>query len=422
MRRIRRVTVGVVEIAGNTSSVAKGFGQLGLDARVVLLEEHPFDYERQPPGRAEGRLRATLAERRSGKTSPWNLAVEAAMRAYMSVKTAIWSDLVVLIGGQSFLAGWDLWLFRLFRTRVIVFYCGSDSRPPYLNGAVEVDDIEEIVRRTRHLARRVWRFERLATAVVVNPLSAQLHRREFFRVQDVGLPVPLAIDADRAGHEDDVGALRLLHAPSRPKLKGTSLIREAVRNLDAAGIVTEYQELVGVPHAEVLQALRDADLVLDQMYADTDLAGLAVEAAMLSVPSLVGCVEPDAVRRWVDESVDDRVFLTASDNVAHRLRELAVDRSALALVGARAKEHVVERCDPAAVARRLIELASGTSTLQRMNPATINYPWGCGLPAHRVRERVTEVVATAGWAALCVEHAPGLLESLRDIVDTDVRS
>lgn len=59
----------------------------------------------------------------------------------------------------------------------------------------------------------------------------------------------------------------VLHAPSSPVIKGTQLVRAAVKALQQSGFEFEYVELVGVPHEQVQEQLRRAHVVLNQFYA-----------------------------------------------------------------------------------------------------------------------------------------------------------
>lgn len=59
----------------------------------------------------------------------------------------------------------------------------------------------------------------------------------------------------------------VVHAPSSPVLKGTSLVRKAVSELKAEGFEFEYLELLEAPHEEVLAALENAHIVLNEFYS-----------------------------------------------------------------------------------------------------------------------------------------------------------
>ncbi len=61
--------------------------------------------------------------------------------------------------------------------------------------------------------------------------------------------------------------IRVLHAPSSPIIKGTQVVRAAVRALQDEGYEFDYEELIDVPHDRVVASLRDAHIVLNQFYA-----------------------------------------------------------------------------------------------------------------------------------------------------------
>lgn len=56
----------------------------------------------------------------------------------------------------------------------------------------------------------------------------------------------------------------VVHAPSNAGLKGTEVVDAVLSQLDAAGLI-EYQRLVRVPHADVIDAYRNADIVVDSL-------------------------------------------------------------------------------------------------------------------------------------------------------------
>lgn len=59
----------------------------------------------------------------------------------------------------------------------------------------------------------------------------------------------------------------IVHAPSKPILKGTDHVRAAIKALSLERSDFEYRELIGVSNGEVLAALDDAHISLNQFYA-----------------------------------------------------------------------------------------------------------------------------------------------------------
>ncbi|MFD3405046.1 glycosyltransferase family 4 protein [Kribbella sp. NPDC058693] len=82
-----------------------------------------------------------------------------------------------------------------------------------------------------------------------------------------GIWIPLAVDVEgfasnRPVLEREVPVV--LHAPSASALKGSAYVDPVLTDLDARGLIT-YQRVQGVPHAELAEMVKDADIVVDQM-------------------------------------------------------------------------------------------------------------------------------------------------------------
>lgn len=99
--------------------------------------------------------------------------------------------------------------------------------------------------------------------------------------------------------------LIVVHAPSSPLIKGTPLVRAAVKKLKEEGYEFTYTELIGVPNSEVLEALRNAHIVLNEFYAFVP-GVFGIEAMMNNTVLLTSAdknIEPtlfgDANEAWV---------------------------------------------------------------------------------------------------------------------------
>ncbi len=64
-----------------------------------------------------------------------------------------------------------------------------------------------------------------------------------------------------------INKIKILHAPSNPLIKGTPLVRAAIKKLETEGYDFEYIELMNKPNKEVLLMLEKSDIVLNQFYA-----------------------------------------------------------------------------------------------------------------------------------------------------------
>ena len=86
----------------------------------------------------------------------------------------------------------------------------------------------------------------------------------------------------------------IVHAPTSPVIKGTPLVRAALKALKEQGYDFEYLELTNRSNAEVLAALDRAHIVLNQFYAFIPgifgIEALAANAVLLT--SADGTIEP----------------------------------------------------------------------------------------------------------------------------------
>jgi len=61
--------------------------------------------------------------------------------------------------------------------------------------------------------------------------------------------------------------VKIVHAPSSPIIKGTPLVRAAIKKLKEEGYIFNYVELIDKPNKVVLEELSTAHIVLNQFYA-----------------------------------------------------------------------------------------------------------------------------------------------------------
>lgn len=59
----------------------------------------------------------------------------------------------------------------------------------------------------------------------------------------------------------------VMHAPSSPIVKGTPIVRAAIKQLVEEGYDFEYVELLNIPHSKCLSELSRAHIVLNEFYS-----------------------------------------------------------------------------------------------------------------------------------------------------------
>src|SRR5574338_318748 len=391
--RVHGVFLGPMEVAGYFARLRVGLEAIGIRSVYADLEDHPFSYPEAPEPSLTVRAARMALRRMALARSPisrgtWKLA-SVITRGVLLAGAIATCDLFVFGSGQTLFGRRELGLLERLGKRVIVVFFGTDVRPSYLDGIeieagdASADALIESTRRKRDMIRAV---ERRATAVVSHAPTSQLLSRTFVDWLAIGIPtMPRPVPVPRAD-----GPLRVLHAPSHGMAKGTSRIREAIDHLRAAGTPIEYRELEGGRNEVVAEAIASADIVIDQLYADTPMAVLAAEAAAAGRPTIVGSVDWAAILEAIpDERLPPTVRIEP-EALEATLRQYAASPGALAEAGQRARDFVRRNWLPEAVARRIVTLAEGSAPPDwSTDPATVGYAAGCGVP----RDRLATVLA-----------------------------
>jgi hypothetical protein len=413
-----RVLVGLGETAGYCALLAEGLRAAGARADHLNLGPDPMRYATGPSRRLVRLARWLGARRRSGPgpRAAWAAAHRLAM-AWLFLDAVRRYDAFVLRAGDSFFALRDLPLLRRLGKRVVVVFFGSDSRPSYLNGAeiAAGQDGARAAAITGAKRRMVERTERHATAVVCHPMSAQLHRRR--AVAFLAMGIPRRLDELTAPRPPADGTVRFLHAPSRPHDKGSERIRAAIDDARAAGAQVELRVVTGRPNAEVLDAIRESDVVIDQLYSDTPMAALAAEAAALGRPAIVGGYGWEALRAVEADEDLPPTHRCHPDELAEAIRRLADDRGYRLELGERARRFVEERWAPERVAERYLALLRGeVPEAWWFDPGAVDYVHGAGAPEETLRAAVRGVLEAAGPEGLHLDDKPHLVERLLALV------
>jgi hypothetical protein len=399
----------------------RGFDELGMDVVFVNLEPSPFAYGEDDMTAVPRvvpliRRMRRLERRLSGRGLPLRVAVRVAelpLRLVLFVWAVHRFDVFVLGYRSTFLLFADLPLLRLLGKRVIAVFFGSDERPPFMDGYVAPGlSAAQLTRRTRAQHLMVGVFDRFADVVVSAPNSSQFWHRPLVVYQVLGNPVERSTDVALVDAPEGSRPVRVIHASSNLRAKGTARVREAVANVTAAGVPLDYREIRGVTNQVLQEAMAEADIVVDQAYGDTPYAMLPAEAALLGKPVVVGGYGWDRLRRYLP---DDFVWpaVCHPDELEATITELALDPERRSAVGRASQAFIEKAWAPVAVARRYALLIDGDPPAAWMfDPRTVEFPYGNGVSATEVAANVAAVVGERGAAGLCLDDKMHLRDTL----------
>ena len=421
VRRRPRIMLGLVEIAGYYSFMHEAFRELGVDTLPIDLGRHPFRYRHE--GRDDPTVVRLVRRVRDRRPEPgasrvafflWRLAWGPA-RILLFVWAVQRFDAFVFSTGQSFFRGRDLPLLRLLGKRLIFVFHGSEARPAYIDGqkmtparALSIPECIAVARRQKAMIRRI---ERHAHVIVAQPAFSHFFERPVVNWFAIGVPWKDPLPSS-AGPTTAATAIRILHSPSDPPVKGSAQIREAVERLRVEGLDLELIELNRVPNEEVLRQLGTCDFAVDQLYSDAPMVGFATEAAVASKATIVGGYAWSANRAAFDAVPFPPVEECEPEEVVEAIRRLATDDIRRRALGDEASRFVREQWSRRAIAGRVLRLIDGPPPREWMfDPRTLRYVEGCGLSRDDARDVVRRVLAEGGREALCLVDKPELEEA-----------
>jgi len=411
-----RILLGLGEICGYYSQLADGLRGNGADC--IFINLYPSKaYECRLEGTALERVAQRIAARRvsaargSARRGLWYL-LQAALLPVLFVVAICRYDAFILNAGNSFFFGWDLWLLRLCRKRVIVVYHGSDARPPYLNAAVVGAegpvDYDGCAAAARAMKRKIRRADRYVDLSVNHVMTAHFHDRPVINWLKMGIPFPLSAPS-QARDESRGDRCVIVHAPTRPGPKGSDRIEAAIASLRRKGHEIEFVKLVNRPNSDVLAAIARCDFVVDELFSDTTMASFATEAASFGKPAIVGLYGLEKLRQWNSPEDIPPAHACHPDEVEPAIERLIRDVAYRRELGARAEEFLRARWSPAAVAARFERLLRGEIPADWwFDPAQLDYVHGWGLREQRLREILPEFWRRCTPADLGIGDKPRL--------------
>lgn len=411
---MRKIFLGLIEVAGYNTRLKRGFEELGLDTFMVSLNKHPFQYDNEATEHTIVKLLYWLRDRKDTRFLPlrvfYSLLVQVTL-ILVYLKALVSCDVFIFGFASSFFKGYiDLPVLKLFRKTIIYVFLGSDSRPSYISGRSLKESALRNIRSSRRLKANITKIERYADVIINHPPSAHFHERRFVSFMRVGFPFSCDVVPPHCVPGNGRG-VRILHAPSHLEGKGTDAIRATVARLREKGHVFEYVELVDKPNALVLEELSRCDFIVDELYSDALMAGFATEAAFFGKPAVVGgyATERDFGRLSPD-SVPP-VHHCHPDDIEGAIETLIVDGAYRRDLGARAQQFVQRYWSSRSVAERYLRLIEGDFPHDWLHdPRDISYLHGWGVREGQAQVLVRAVIETGGLDALQLGDKPELAQ------------
>jgi len=413
-----RVLLGPGDTASFPTRLARALADQGANCWVVNFIPHRYSAGAGKLGKARlwGAGVAHLASRLSAGGAIGRALAEV-IKGIGQFIVFLWAlvrvDAIVFVSSRSLLPGYlDLPIYRLLGKRVIRIFLGTDARPRYMTGwhpdvidqAKRDAACHQLARRVKRQRARVRFMSRFADIVVDNPLCGHYQQRPYINWFDVGFPHDPAFDepaeAEAAEPAKPQAAVSVLHSPSNPKVKGTEQIEAVIDRLKNQGVEIAYTRITGMPRDKVIKHLKRCDLVIDQLYSDSPMAGFASEAAAYGKLVIVGGYGWETLEARLGEYMPTNL-LCRPDELETTLASAINERQA-SDIGQRAQAFLNGYWHHAVVAQRFAALLTGQGIDDTwwVDPATIDYWQGLGATdVHRMAV-IKALVETCGIDAL----------------------
>lgn len=354
-----RVLVGTVEIAGGLLDWADGFRKLGHEVTTVIRMRNPLYTAHQydidltwsapwPRSIADSQLPLIRVPRG---------AVNRIVRAVRLIQLIATHDLFVFLWGGISLTNQnrEFHLLKRLGKRIVSIFCGSDVRhaqsflKQYRELELDLEFAQEVNRRMKNTLRPLsaTRFgERFSDVILSQPNQSNLAIRPYMHYF---IPIKLAKYTCSIPRRD---VPVVIHAPSSRDIKGTGPILQALDRLRNEGVRFELRLLNGVPNEEVVAALVDADVVIDQLYSGGyGKLGLETMAS--------GCaLATRAYDVFWPFSPDQPIWHVESSNLYHQLKRLLSDKGLRIQLANDGRKYVERYHDHVKVAESVLELLS----------------------------------------------------------------
>ena len=191
--------------------------------------------------------------------------------------------------------------------------------------------------------------ELLSSCLFSTPNQADLAVRPYHRFN---YPLDLTKYKPRVG---DNAVPLVVHAPSNQNVKGTPLILAALDELRQEGVRFELLLLEGRDNAAVLQALSDADVVIDQLHLP--LYGKFAAEAMASGCAVASADDP--IREYLPRSRP--IHPLSTGNLKSELRELLTNRQLRVELASKSLEYIKLNHSCERVCQAMLDALAGKS-------------------------------------------------------------
>lgn len=151
--------------------------------------------------------------------------------------------------------------------------------------------------------------------------------------------------------------LKIVHIPSDDGIKGTNYVIEAIDKLKSGGVDFEFELIRNKAHDEVVEIIRNSDILIDQMVAGW-YGLISIEAMALGKTTV--CFLRDELYNYIP---DIPIINLNPDNLAEGLKKIILEKDKLQEYGKAGREYAEKYHDYIKNSLDMLKITMGEKTL-----------------------------------------------------------
>jgi hypothetical protein len=418
MKKIR-IFIGFSEVANVFSNLLKGFRGLGVQYTFIVYGENPNKYEGDNSKNIFQEYfyylnERMIAHKKSRIISNFFYLIHVLLRVPLFIWALSRHDVFVFSYNSSFFGLYDLPILKFFNKKIIYYYFGSDGRPPYLNGNYisEEYNLSDVYNLSLDKYKKLKWIEKYSTYIISDLNYSQFFSTKIIDLLQIGIPINLEhIETN----EEMVrgGMINILHAPSSKKAKGSKIFSEIIEELKNEGHNINYIELSNVPNRIVLEGLIKCDFLVDELYSDAPMAGLATEAAYFAKPAIIGGYASFDSRKGV---TPPSLYVEPS-KIKQAIVKLIVDKRFRIELGEKAKKYVAKYRTPEVVTNKFLQIVNDDIPDEWFFDAPkSDYFYGWAVSKENLKFFLKNYIEKYGKEGLFLSHNSNLENKILDFI------
>lgn len=323
MKEDIRVFCGYVNTGGIAYKIAEGLRKYGIRADSLVIDDHSFTYGFHKKLRFIG-------------SKPG--FINRIIKYYYFIKHALIYDVFIFNTRSTLLSRkGDLKILRFLGKKTAMIFVGCDIRDKdhYLRSPIKytacknctiayqekINCIMDIKKKESAL------IEKNTDAVFSHPFDAMILKDKFNY-----LYLMLEVESYNPKFETNK-KIKILHVPSDDGIKGTNYVLAAIDKLKTENAEFEFELLRNKTHAETIEAIRSADILIDQMVAGW-YGLISIEAMALGKTTV--CYLRDELYSYIP---DIPIVNLNPDNLAEGLKKLIAEKEKLSEYGKKGRSY-----------------------------------------------------------------------------------